>query len=296
MKIHAGYEISYTCLQPTPMILMLSVHPSRVADLITPDRMQFQPPVPAKSYLDGFGNVCHVIHAAAGRITISSDFLVRDSGAPDDIAPNAKQHALDKLPVETLVYLLGSRYCETDQFMNVAWAKFGNMAKGWSLVQAICDYVHDHVKFGYEHASPTKTAWQAHTEGRGVCRDFAHLAITLCRCMNIPARYCTGYLGDIGVPPDPAPMDFSAWFEVYLGDRWYTFDARHNVPRIGRILMARGRDATDVAISTSFGPCALAGFKVVTIEVPAQPAATAANTDGTPHEPPHRQSGSEATA
>jgi transglutaminase-like putative cysteine protease len=158
--------------------------PSRVADLITPDRMQFQPPVPAKSYLDGFGNVCHVIHAPAGRITISSDFLVRDSGAPDDIAPNAKQHALDKLPVETLVYLLGSRYCETDQFMNVAWAKFGNMAKGWSLVQAICDYVHDHVKFGYEHESPTKTAWQAHTERRGVCRDFAHLAITLCRCMK----------------------------------------------------------------------------------------------------------------
>jgi transglutaminase-like putative cysteine protease len=294
MKIHAGYEISYTCLQPTPMILMLSVHPSRSADLITPDRMQFQPQLPSNGYLDGFGNVCHVIHAPAGKTTISSDFLVKDNGAPDDSAPNAEQHALDKLPVETLVYLLGSRYCETDQFVNIAWAQFGNIAKGWPLVQAICDFVHDHVKFGYEHASPTKTSWQAYTEGRGVCRDFAHLAITLCRCMNIPARYCTGYLGDIGVPPDPAPMDFSAWLEVYLGDRWYTFDARHNVPRVGRILMARGRDATDVAISTSFGPCGLLGFKVVTNEVLIQHAP--ANTYGTPPEPPYHLSESEATA
>ena len=188
----------------------------------------------------------------------------------------AAQHALEMLPVETLVYLLGSRYCETDRFTQLAWSKFGNIAKGWPLVQAICDYVHDRIEFGYAHASPTKTAWHAHEERRGVCRDFAHLAITLCRCMNIPARYCTGYLGDIGVPPDPEPMDFSAWFEVYLGDRWYTFDARHNTPRIGRILMARGRDATDVAISTSFGLCTLAGFKVTTDEVRAEMAATAA--------------------
>jgi transglutaminase-like putative cysteine protease len=181
---------------------------------------------------------------------------------------------LEKLPVETLVYLLGSRYCETDRFIQIAWSEFGKVAKGWPLVQAICDYVHKHITFGYAHASPTKTAWDAHSERRGVCRDFAHLAITLCRCMNVPARYCTGYLGDIGVPPDPEPMDFSAWFEAYLGGRWYTFDARHNTPRIGRILMARGRDATDVAIVTSFGPCTLAGFKVVTDEVSAE--ATAA--------------------
>jgi transglutaminase-like putative cysteine protease len=169
--------------------------------------------------------------------------------------------------VEVLIYLLGSRYCETDRLSNTAWSLFGQVPKGWPLVKAICDYVHDRITFGYQHASPTKTAWDAHSEGRGVCRDFAHLAITLCRCMNVPARYCTGYLGDIGMPPDPAPMDFSAWFEVYLGDRWYTLDARHNKPRIGRILMARGRDATDVAIVTSFGPCTLAGFKVITLEV-----------------------------
>ena len=209
-----------------------------------------------------------MIHAPAGRLTLSADFLIRDSGLPDEVAPYAEQHSLEKLPVETLVYLLGSRYCETDRFIQIAWAQFGNVPKGWPLVQAICHYVHDRITFGYEHASPTKTAWDAHAQRRGVCRDFAHLAITLCRCMNIPARYCTGYLGDIGVPPDPTPMDFSAWFEVYLGGRWYTFDARHNKPRIGRILMARGRDATDVAIVTEFGPCKLASFKVVTDEVP----------------------------
>ena len=268
MKIRAGYEIAYQCPQPTPMILMLSVHPSRIADLITPDRVRIDPPIAANTYHDGFGNFCHVVHAPPGRITLSADFLIRDSGALDDVAPDAKQHPLEKLPVETLVYLLGSRYCETDRFTQLAWARFGNVPKGWPLVQAICDYVHDRITFGYMHASPTKTAWDAHTQRRGVCRDFAHLAITLCRCMNIPARYCTGYLGDIGVPPDPEPMDFSAWFEVYLGDRWYTFDARHNHPRIGRILMARGRDATDVAIVTEFGPCKLASFKVVTEEVP----------------------------
>ena len=269
MKIRAGYEISYDCLQPTPMIVTLDVHSSRSKDLLTPDRMQLSPDIPANTYRDGFGNTCHVIHAPAGRLTMSSDFLIRDSGAPDDVAPDAAQHSLEKLPVDALVYLLGSRYCETDRFTNIAWSLFGKVPKGWPLVQAICDYVHGHIKFGYEHASPTKTAWDAHTEKRGVCRDFAHLAVTLCRCMNVPARYCTGYLGDIGVPLEDTPMDFSAWFEVYLGGRWYTFDARHNIPRIGRILMARGRDATDVAIVTSFGPCTLAGFKVVTDEVPA---------------------------
>ena len=231
------------------------------------------PAIPANAYRDGFGNTCHVIHAPTGRLTLSADFLINDSGKPDEVAPDAEQHSLEQLPVETLVYLLGSRYCETDRFIQIAWAQFGNVAKGWPLVQAICDYVHDRLAFGYEHASPTKTAWDAHTERRGVCRDFAHLAITLCRCMNVPARYCTGYLGDIGVPPDVTPMDFSAWFEVYLGGRWYTFDARHNKPRIGRILMARGRDATDVAIVTEFGPCKLAGFKVVTDEVPEEAAA-----------------------
>jgi transglutaminase-like putative cysteine protease len=268
ITVRAGYEISYECPQPTPMILALSVHPSRRRDLITPDRFLVQPPVPTTEYCDGFGNTCHVIHAPQGSTTISTDFLVQDSGEPDAVAVEATQSPLEMLPVETLVYLLGSRYCETDRLLKFAWSTFGKVPKGWPLVQAICDYVHEHVSFGYQHAHPGKTACDTLKEGRGVCRDFAHLAVTLCRCMNVPARYCTGYLGDIGIPPEPYPMDFSAWFEAYLGGRWYTFDARHNVPRIGRILIARGRDATDVAIVTSFGPSTLTGFKVVTDEVP----------------------------
>jgi transglutaminase-like putative cysteine protease len=267
MKIHAGYEISYDCVQPTPMILTLSVHPSRRTNLLTPDRMRLDPLLPTKEYCDGFGNICHVIRAPAGQLTISADFLVQDGGEADEIAPELTQRPLETLPVETLVYLLGSRYCETDRLSEFAWSTFGTNPKGWPLVQTICDFVHSHISFGYAHADSTKTAYDAFTEGRGVCRDFAHLAVTLCRCMNIPARYCTGYLGDIGVPLDPSPMDFSAWFEAYLGDRWYTFDARHNEPRIGRILIARGRDATDVAITTSYGPSKLTGFKVITAEV-----------------------------
>ncbi len=266
MKIRAGYEISYQCSQPTPMILTLSVHPSRFPDLLTIDRLQLDPPGSVNTYHDSFGNFCHVIRAPEGQVSMSTDFLLQDNGEPDVAAPQAAQHELEHLPVDVLIYLLGSRYCETDRLSNAAWSLFGQVPKGWPLVRAICDYVHSHIAFGYEHASSTKTAWDAYSEGRGVCRDFAHLAITLCRCMNVPARYCTGYLGDIGVPPDPSPMDFSAWFEVYLGDRWYTLDARHNKPRIGRILMARGRDATDVAIVTSFGPCSLTKFKVFTAE------------------------------
>ncbi|QRG06034.1 transglutaminase family protein [Xanthobacter dioxanivorans] len=268
MKIRAGYEISHVCPQPTPMILTLSVHPTRMNDLVSVDRVMFDPPIQANTYHDSFGNFCHVISAPAGRLTIHSDFVINDSGRPDEVAPGAVQHALGDLPVDVLLFLLGSRYCETDRLTNVAWTLFGQVPKGWPLVQAICDFVHGHIAFNYAHASPLKTAFDAYTQKSGVCRDFAHLAITLCRCMNIPARYCTGYLGDIGVPPDPAPMDFSAWFEVFLGGRWYTFDARHNKPRIGRVLMARGRDATDVAIVTSFGPSTLTSFKVVTLEVP----------------------------
>ena len=269
MKIHAGYEISFDCPQPTPMLLALSVHPSRMQDLETPHLITFDPPIGATEYRDMFGNICHRIVAPEGRLTISTDLIVRDPGTPDSVVPEAMQHPIEALPDEVLVYLLGSRYCETDKMSEIAWSIFGGTTPGWARVQAICDYVHDRITFGYEHADSTRSAWAGHAERLGVCRDFAHLAITLCRCMNIPARYCTGYLGDIGVPPMDAAMDFSAWFEVYLGGHWHTFDARHNVPRIGRILMARGRDATDVALSTSFGPSRLAKFTVVTDEIKA---------------------------
>jgi transglutaminase-like putative cysteine protease len=267
MQIRAGYQITYECPRPTPMVLMLSVHPSRVDKLATPALMLFDPPLPAQDYRDLYGNICTRMAAPAGPFTVSSDFVINDTGLPDAVVPDARQLAVEELPDDALVYLLGSRYCDTDHLSSLAWSLFGEGPSGWARVQAICDYVNSRLTFGYQHASATRTAWEGFREQRGVCRDFAHLAITLCRCMNIPARYCTGYLGDIGIEPVPEPMDFSAWFEAYLGGRWYTFDARHNTPRIGRILMARGRDATDVAISTSFGHTRLARFTVFTDEV-----------------------------
>jgi transglutaminase-like putative cysteine protease len=267
MQIRVGYQLTYTSSQPTPMILALNVHPSRAADLIVTDKVCTDIPTSAASYIDAFGNVCTRLVAPTGTIRIFTDALVRDSGLPDVVAPAAPQTPVEALPEDALQFLLGSRYCETDLLSPIAWQLFGHASPGWPRVQAICDFVHNHIRFGYGFARATKTSWEAFRERAGVCRDFAHLSIAFCRCMNIPARYCTGYLGDIGVPASDAPMDFSGWFEAYLGGRWYTFDARHNVPRIGRVLMARGRDALDVAISTAFGTSALTGFEVVTEEI-----------------------------
>ena len=267
MHIRAGYEIKYDCPQPTPMLLVLSVYPSRMKDIIGKHQINFLPDIASHDYSDMFGNTVTRIVAPQGILTISSEFLIDDSGAPDPIHPDAVQHRVEDLPDDVVTYLLGSRYCDTDRLHDTAWSLFSGTELGWKRVQAIVDYVHERVTFGYEHADASRTAHDAHAGRLGVCRDFAHLAIALCRCMNIPARYCTGYLGDIGIPPVPFPMDFSAWFEVYLGGAWHTFDARHNEPRIGRVVMARGRDATDVAIATTFGPCTLIGFEVKTDEV-----------------------------
>lgn len=267
MKIRAGYNLAYDCPQPTPMLLMLSVLPNRRHDLLSDDRITFSPGVPNHSYFDGFGNQCTRILAPAGRVDISCLFEISDSGLPDEVAPGAIQHEIRDLPDDVLVFLLASRYCETDRLKEFAWATFGQTEPGWGRAQAIVDFVHGHIRFDYQKADALRTAWGGFVDRTGVCRDFAHLAVTLCRCMNIPARYCTGYLGDIGVPAVPDPMDFSAWFQVWLGGRWYTLDARHNRPRIGRILMATGRDATDVAISTSFGASQLVRFEVITDEV-----------------------------
>jgi transglutaminase-like putative cysteine protease len=267
MRIRAGFEMEYECPGPTPMLMALGIHSSRAFDLVRPDRLVTRPAVPVTGYRDMFGNWCTRIVAPAGRIVLSTDALVEDSGLPDPVAPDAVQTPVELLPDSTLVYLLGSRYCETDELSEVAWKLFGNGPTGWARVQAICDFVHDRIEFGYQHARRTRTAREAYEEGRGVCRDYAHLAVALCRCMNIPARYCTGYLGDIGVEPPHGPMDFAGWFEAYLGDRWYTFDARNNTPRIGRILMARGRDACDVALANTFGRNTLVRFEVWTDEV-----------------------------
>jgi transglutaminase-like putative cysteine protease len=269
MMIRVGCDLTYEFAAPTPMVLMLNVHPSRAADLLAPDLLRVAPLRPLTIYTDMFGNTCCRLVAPAGELRIVADTLVADSGLPDPIAPDARQHPIADLPHDALVFLMGSRYCETDRLSDIAWSQFAKTREGWARVQAIVDFVHQHITFDYMQARATRSAFDVYQERVGVCRDYAHLAVAFCRAMNIPARYCTGYLGDIGVPPDPAPMDFSAWFEAYLGGRWYTFDARHNKPRIGRILIARGRDATDVAITTSYGPHLLAGFKVIADEVPA---------------------------
>lgn len=271
MQIQVGYELVHEFSQPTPMILALNVHFSRASDIIIPDHMHSEPSVPITSFRDGFGNWCNRMTAPSGRLRIWAQGRLRDPGSPDAIHPMAEQHLVQMLPEETLVFLLGSRYCETDRMSDIAWKRFSDTPLGWARVQAICDFVHQHIEFGYEHANPTKTAWEVYHQRKGVCRDFAHLAVTLCRCLNIPARYCTGYLGDIGMPPPYAAMDFAAWFEVYLGGAWHIFDPRNNVPRIGRVLIARGRDAADVALTTTFGPNTLESFQVTTHEVTGTP-------------------------
>lgn len=265
MEIRVGFELTYHFPQPTPMILTLSIHDSRASDLIRPDHLITTPATQVSCYRDGFGNWCSRLVAPAGRLKLTADALIRDSGLMEVAVPDAWQIDVPNLPEETLVYLLGSRYCETDQLSETAWQLFEHTPPGWARVQAICDFVNQHIAFGYEHASATKTALQAFNEGRGVCRDYAHLAIAFCRCMNIPARYCTGYLGYMGTPLPHGPMDFSGWFEAYLGGAWHTFDARNNQPRIGRVLIARGRDAADVAISTAFGANTLENFQVWTV-------------------------------
>jgi transglutaminase-like putative cysteine protease len=249
------------------MILTLNVHFSRVSDLVAPDHIMTSPPLPISGYRDGFGNWCSRLIAPPGEVRIGTDALINDSGVPDAVHRTAPQYAVEALPEETLVFLLGSRYCETDRLSETAWGLFGQTPPGWPRVQAICDFVHRHLTFGYQHARATRTALEAFSERVGVCRDYTHLAITFCRCMNIPARYCTGYLGDIGVPPSPDPMDFSAWFEAYLGGSWHTFDPRNNMPRVGRILIAQGRDAADVPISNAFGASVLKGFRVWTYAI-----------------------------
>ena len=266
MLIRAGYDIGFTTTQRVPMLANLSVHASRNKDLRTAQRIFTRPDVPLYDSVDSFGNICTRLAIPAGGITISCGFVIEDNFAPDLVVPDARQVPLDELTDEVMLFLLGSRYCETDRLSELAWDLFGTASPGWATVQAITSYVHHHIRFDYMSARPTKTAWDVYQERVGVCRDYAHLAIALCRCMNIPARYCTGYLGDMDLPAIVGDMDFSAWFEAYLDGQWYIFDARHNYPRRGRILMARGRDAADAALTLTFGPATLTRFDVYTDE------------------------------
>ena len=270
MRIHIGYDIELALTPPTALIYLLRVHPSREHDLQAPENLQISPWLASTDYVDAFGNRCGRIQvpATVTSVRLTNRATVYDSGLPDPVNHGARQHAPEDLPTDVLQFLLPSRYCEVDsELLAFAWAQFGHTPLGWARVQAICDFVHRRIRFDYQQARSNRSALQGFHEQTGVCRDLAHLALTLCRCMNIPARYVTGYLGDIGVPPVRFPMDFSAWFEVYLGGQWYTFDARHNTPRIGRIVMARGRDAGDVPITMTFGQNALTRFEVVTDEV-----------------------------
>jgi transglutaminase-like putative cysteine protease len=275
MQFRVGYELVYDFPQPTPIILVVNVHESRASDLVVSDGPTSEPFLPITSYRDGFGNQCHRLLAPPGRLRLTADTIVNDSGQPDSHVQDAGQDTVENLPEDTLVFLLGSRYCETDLLSDTAWQLFSGTAPGYSRVQAICDFVHNHIYFNYQNARANRTATGAFNERTGVCRDYAHLAIAFCRCMNIPARYCTGYLSDVGTPPPYAVGDFAAWFEAWIGGRWQMFDPRNNVPRIGRILMARGRDASDVAIATTFGPNTLVRFRVWTDEIPVNAAVAA---------------------
>lgn len=267
MILRAGYSIQYEFPQPTPLILMLNVHFSRVSDLAVPDHILLNPSVPLSGYRDGFGNWCTRLLAPAGLFSITSDFSVRDRGLPDPPPKAGWQVGVQHLPDDALVFLLASRFCDSDRLLDLAWSLFGSAEPGLGRVRAVCDFVHRHIQFGYEHASVGRSASQAYEDRRGVCRDYAHLAVAFCRALNIPARYCTGYLSDIGTPLPHAVGDFAAWFEAYLGGEWHMFDPRNNTPRIGRVLIARGRDAADVAITTTFGVNTLKSFKVWTDEV-----------------------------
>lgn len=262
MLIRLGYEIVFESPVPVPMILMLYTHPSLAGTLEQPEQIKIEPDISIEEFTDNFGNRCGRIVAPAGHLRLWNENIVEHSGQKDPVNWNAAQHSVPDLPVETLQYLLGSRYCEVDRLSDIAWNLFGQTTPGWGRVQAVCDWIHSNIRYGYEFARSTKTAYETYMEKAGVCRDFTHIAITFCRCLNIPARYATGYLGDIGVAPLATAMDFHAWFEVFLDGQWYTFDARHNVPRVGRVLMARGRDAVDVALTTSFGPNKLVKFNV----------------------------------
>jgi transglutaminase-like putative cysteine protease len=267
MLIRLGYELVFRIPARTPMVLMLYTHPSRAGSVRGGDWIRVEPDVPIEVYTDAFGNFCGRLVAQPGRLRLWSATVVEDSGLSDKVALDARQIPVEELPTALLTYLMGSRYCETDKLTEIAWSLFGQTPLGWPRVQAVCNWVNANVQFGYQFASPFKSAWDVYQQRNGVCRDLNHLALTFCRCLGIPARYVTGYLGDIGVRASPAPMDFSGWFEAYLGGQWYTFDARHNHPRIGRVVMARGRDAVDVALTTSFGPTVLERFQVFTDEI-----------------------------
>src|SRR3954451_17458195 len=270
MLIRAGFEAAFDFSKPAAILLNAYVHPTRAHKICWLERLTVKPSADIWEYTDVYGNLCGRTSVPTGRVVFRTNAVIENDGLPDFQVYDALQHSVEDLPSDVLVFLLASRYCEVDsELRDTAWSLFGHLPAGWPLVQAVCNYVHQHIRFDYMQARANRTALDVFRERAGVCRDYMHLAVTFCRSLNIPARYCTGYLGDIGVPRQPCPMDFSAWFEIFLGGQWYAFDARNNVPRIGRVLMARGRDAADVALTTTFGMNTLQSFNVWTDEVTA---------------------------
>jgi transglutaminase-like putative cysteine protease len=275
MKIRYGFDIALELAQPTTILAMMDVHSDFRDRIVDETALEVAPAVGIERIIDGDGNVLRRLSAPAGPVSLQLGGVFRSDGREEDVGAAAEAVAASNLPPDVLPFLRPSRYCETELLSDIAWANFGAIGGGWAKVKAICDFVHRRLRFSYPEARPTRTASESLAEGVGVCRDFTHLAITFCRCLNVPARYCNGYLGDIGVPPDPAPMDFNAWFEAFLGDRWFTFDPRHNRRRIGRILISRGRDAADVPMITTFGAHALTRFRVITEEIKSRVAVAA---------------------
>jgi transglutaminase-like putative cysteine protease len=276
MLIRYGCEMSVVVDRPTPTFCLVGVHPERRGDIVAENELRATPSLPLDMTSDAFGNNLLRCVLPAGETSFMLEGVIADSGLPDERDQYARALPVTELPGGIATYLNGSRYCETDKLGPLAWSTFGHLEPETQMVQAVCDFTHERIAFDYKQARATRTAAEAHEERVGVCRDFTHLAVALCRCMNIPARYVNGYLGDIGVPPDAAPMDFNAWFEVYLGGRWFAFDARHNMPRIGRIPIARGRDACDVPMIQTFGSHLLKTFRIVSEEVPSDPKVRAA--------------------
>jgi transglutaminase-like putative cysteine protease len=266
MQVRVGYEIVYDCVQPTPMVLMLHVHHSRIADIVVPDHLVTEPVLPVHGYHDSFGNWCSRLVAPAGRTRIASTAIVNDAGLADPIVASARQQAVQHLPDDTLAFLLGSRYRETDRLPQTAWALSARVRPGEAgCRQSASSCTTISCSTTWRPVRPRRRG-TCSTKSGGVCRDYAHLAVAFTRAMNIPARYCTGYLSDIGVPPPHSPMDFAGRFEAYLDGAWYTFDPHNNKPLYGTVLIARGRDAVDVPISNAFGPNTLVSFKVMTDE------------------------------
>ncbi len=265
-RIRVGCELVFEPTVPTPAVLQ--VQPRRADDQpLLSERLASAPNAALEEFTDFYGNRCQRLILAAGTNTLTYDAEVEVAAGPEATNRSAVELTPDQVPPELLHFTLPSRYCLSDELGDAAWDLFRGVQPGWTRVQAICDWVHANLRFRYGSSTPRTTAADVYRQREGVCRDFAHLAVTFCRAFNIPSRYVFGYIPDIGVPPSVEPMDFCAWFEVYLEGGWWTFDARNNIPRIGRCVIGRGRDALDVAMVTTYGQVPLTGFRVWADEV-----------------------------